>query len=240
MSRIYLAIAALFVLAGIVAALFAPTESMGLREAFFARLLLLGPSLFIGAIISALAVIMRQLEALSAGLSARGTRFLHDDVPKISGEDFEYARVEDEPVPAQKTDAGSKLSGAQPAGDFETFFNAEMRKSQPEAIPVVSQEKRPLATGMQSAVQWPDKSDWSAKAEEQRVPTVDEYLSHGQQTDSVPQNTAPLVREGNFAGRRYRMFDDGSLEIDTDQSTIRFASLEEFRAFVSAAGKREA
>lgn len=71
-----------------------------------------------------------------------------------------------------------------------------------------------------------------------RAPTVAEFMERG--ADAIEAEEAPrrVIREGQFAGRRYRMFDNGSLEIDTEQSTIRFATLDEFRAFVAAASKR--
>jgi hypothetical protein len=72
-----------------------------------------------------------------------------------------------------------------------------------------------------------------------RVPTVAELLQRdliNQEADAEPMPR--IVREGQFAGRRYRMFENGSLEIDTEQSTIRFASLDEFRAFVASASRK--
>lgn len=74
----------------------------------------------------------------------------------------------------------------------------------------------------------------------QRAPTVEEYLGRSEPAPEADIVEAPrtVVREGQFAGRRYRMFEDGSLEIDTEQSTIKFASLDDFRAFVSAASTK--
>lgn len=72
-----------------------------------------------------------------------------------------------------------------------------------------------------------------------RAPTVAELLQRDPsdaEADAPP--IARVTREGQFAGRRYRMFGDGSLEIDTEQSTIRFSSLDEFRAFVASASKK--
>lgn len=77
------------------------------------------------------------------------------------------------------------------------------------------------------------------EADARRAPTIAELLERD--IDHEPQEPEPsarIVREGQFAGRRYRMFENGSLEIDTDQSTIRFGSLDEFRAFVSAAARK--
>jgi hypothetical protein len=71
-----------------------------------------------------------------------------------------------------------------------------------------------------------------------RAPTVAEYMERGADAIEAEEPPRRVIREGQFAGRRYRMFDNGSLEIDTEQSTIRFATLDEFRAFVAAASKR--
>jgi hypothetical protein len=71
-----------------------------------------------------------------------------------------------------------------------------------------------------------------------RAPTVEQFVA--QEPAAQEQEAAlpgKVVREGQFAGRRYRMFENGSLEIDTDQSTLRFDSLDEFRSFV-AGGSR--
>lgn len=67
-----------------------------------------------------------------------------------------------------------------------------------------------------------------------RAPTIAELLERDLANWEPPEEPVRprLVREGQFAGRTYRTYDDGSLEIDTDQSTLRFDSLEEFRAFV--------
>lgn len=229
MSRIYLAVAALFAFAGILVALFAPTEAMGLREAFFARLLLFAPPIFIGTVISALAVIMRQLEQLTASLSPeRGA-------PEIQYSAFGYA---DDDTMLDEVEMPPPPPPSAASSDFETFFKAEMRKSPPEAASAGGQEKRSAPAAKPEPAAWPGKNEWASEPDKKRAPTVDEYLAQGKQADEPPQVSAP-VREGSFAGRRYRMFGDGSLEIDTDQSTIRFASLEEFRTFVSAAGKRD-
>jgi hypothetical protein len=71
-----------------------------------------------------------------------------------------------------------------------------------------------------------------------RAPTVGEYMERGGEAIEADEPPRRVIREGQFASRRYRMFDNGSLEIDTEQSTIRFATLEEFRAFVAAASRR--
>lgn len=71
-------------------------------------------------------------------------------------------------------------------------------------------------------------------AERWRAPTVEQFVA--QEPAAQEQEAAlpgKVVREGQFAGRRYRMFENGSLEIDTDQSTLRFDSLDEFRSFVA-------
>jgi hypothetical protein len=88
-----------------------------------------------------------------------------------------------------------------------------------------------------SVVAAPPEPEPEPKPEpEMRAPTVAEFIARGSEPDPTP---APrVVREGQFAGRRYRMFEDGSLEIDTEQSTIQFSSLEEFRTFVASAGRR--
>lgn len=48
----------------------------------------------------------------------------------------------------------------------------------------------------------------------------------------VTPSTEEAVKTGEIAGRKYRLFADGSLEIDTNQSTIRFDSMDEFRQFI--------
>lgn len=70
----------------------------------------------------------------------------------------------------------------------------------------------------------------------EKAPTIAELLERDLANWEPPaEKPKPrLVREGQFAGRNYRTFDDGSLEIDTEQSTLRFDSLEEFRAFVGS------
>ncbi len=67
-----------------------------------------------------------------------------------------------------------------------------------------------------------------------RAPTIAELLERDLANWEPPAEPVrpQLVREGQFAGRTYRTYDDGSLEIDTDQSTLRFDSLDEFRAFI--------
>lgn len=73
-----------------------------------------------------------------------------------------------------------------------------------------------------------------------RAPTIAELLAQDLAAAEAapPEKPKPrVVREGQFAGRSYRTFEDGSLEIDTEQSTLRFDSLEEFRAFVSNSGQ---
>ena len=67
-----------------------------------------------------------------------------------------------------------------------------------------------------------------------RAPTIAELLERdlANWEPSAEPVRPQLVREGVFAGRTYRTYDDGSLEIDTDQSTLRFDSLDEFRAFI--------
>ncbi len=78
-------------------------------------------------------------------------------------------------------------------------------------------------------------------SERPRPPTVAEYVAADEAALTEPAVPArQVVREGQFAGRRYRMFEDGSLEIDTDQSTLRFDSLDEFRAFVATGSKAPA
>ena len=72
--------------------------------------------------------------------------------------------------------------------------------------------------------------------ERQRPPTVEEFIAQDSEAEP-PVVPRKVVREGQFAGRRYRMFEDGSLEIDTDQSTLRFDSLEEFRTFVATSSR---
>jgi len=78
----------------------------------------------------------------------------------------------------------------------------------------------------------------AAATDRWRAPTVEQFVAQ-EPSAQEPDAALPgkVVREGQFAGRRYRMFENGSLEIDTDQSTLRFDSLDEFRSFV-AGGSR--
>lgn len=213
MSRLYFILAALFILSGLLASLFAPFDGMGLREMFLARLLLLAPPVFVGTVISALAVIMQRLDRLislqkpAAPPGKAGTPSLPESANRPAEE-------KDYPAAEEKT-------------DFDSFFAATLREEREV------QDRTPAAASLwkeEALFQEPDKTGTGPLA-----PTVDEFLEKAQEagdTDTVYQAT--LVREGTFAGRSYRMYEDGSLEIDTDQSTIRFDSLDEFRSFVSS------
>lgn len=199
MSRVYLFIAVIIALTGLAASFFAPTENMGVREAFYAHLLLIAPPLFIATVISALGIIIHRLDQL---LGKNGSRADAISIPTAAENREE---------------------------DFGSLFAETLRiQPEPETLPFESQAfsvEEPVAEEpIQSA------------EEERRAPTVDEYLLKAH-TSEEPPSSSRLAREGTFAGRHYRMYEDGSLEIDTDQSTIRFDSLEEFRAFVSSAGK---
>jgi hypothetical protein len=211
MSRLYLFIAGLFILAGLAASLFAPTGGMGTQEAFYAHLILIAPPLFVGTVVSALALIIRRLDQL-----------LERDMHLRAAQNF---------GPAQKQ-----------AEDFGSLFAEKLRDDQailasrsdvPE-MPFVFEETM-VETAAPEPVMQPQPqpflptNDW-------RAPTVDEYLEKGNE-DGQQDASMRLAREGTFAGRNYRMYEDGSLEVDTDQSTIRFDSLEEFRSFVSSAAK---
>ncbi len=202
MSRIYLILAGIFVVAGLIASLFAPTQNMGAHEAFYAHLLLIAPPLFVGTVISALALIIARLDRL---LETRAA-------PRA-----EHAAA---PAPQEDEDA-----------DFNSLFAEKLRadtktpessKAEPE-LPLMRAEPAPEPNN-------------TASIPRGRAPTIGEYQSTGGSQEQREQSPR-LAREGTFAGRNYRMYEDGSLEIDTDQSTIRFDSLEEFRSFVSTAAK---
>jgi hypothetical protein len=207
MSRVYLIIAGLFVLAGFIATVFAPVGSMGAQEAFYAHLILIVPPLIAGTIISALAIIIRKLEQLQEGraLSPRRRAEPH----RNENEDFNT-------LFANKPPAGYETSEPQQEDQVHHLLNHE--------APAVEQtdryfESESLATVIE---------------EERRAPTVNEFLVR-ENMDEQQSPSSKLTREGTFAGRSYRMYEDGSLEIDTDQSTIRFDSLDEFRQFVNSA-----
>lgn len=76
-------------------------------------------------------------------------------------------------------------------------------------------------------------------AQTSKAPTIAELLERDLVSwNALAEKPKPrIVREGQFAGRTYRTFDDGSLEIDTEESTLRFDSLDEFRNFVSQSGQ---
>jgi hypothetical protein len=207
MSRLYLFIAGAFIAAGLAASYLAPTENMGTQEAFYAHLILLAPPLFIGTVISALAVIIRKLDLL---LGKNNQIQVHQKFAEEKTEDFGALLAEK----LRADHAAIKSEPKEPEMPF-VFEELEVETAALEAEP----QLQPLSPA----------PDW-------RAPTVDEYLEKGSK-DEQPVASARLAREGTFAGRSYRMYEDGSLEIDTDQSTIRFDSLEEFRAFVSSAAK---
>jgi hypothetical protein len=217
MSRIYLIIAGIFVLAGLIAAFFAPVESMGAQEAFYARLLLVVPPLIAGTVISALAIIISKLEQLQE----------NKNVPAVRTELHQEAHEDFNTFFAEKLHADHKAYEAQEPQSIEQAFistssNLPNNESSFEAHQIsessTSENKNPVIE----------------RSEEWRAPTVDEFLIKGDAQEH--QNpSSRLAREGTFAGRSYRMYEDGSLEIDTDQSTIRFDSLDEFRKFVSSA-----
>ncbi len=90
----------------------------------------------------------------------------------------------------------------------------------------------------------------AAAAMEEPAEVVEDKLAQSLQAELMAQNEAAIepaapaigtvttpsteiaVKEGEIAGRKYRLFADGSLEIDTNQSTIRFDSMDEFRQFI--------
>ncbi|MES2906877.1 MAG: hypothetical protein V4691_07625 [Pseudomonadota bacterium] len=231
MSRIYLVVAFLFVLAGIVASFFAPTENMGSLEAFYARLILIAPPLFVGTVISALALIMRQLEQLIEIKRPPASIKISDALEMAEAEEQPLsisvptpARQPEWKMPADvpSTSPAQQTAESENDVDFNRFFASKLR----EPVPSAEEPQQVFA----EAEPAPVMGD-----EQRRAPTVDEYLEQDHSQDEDQQPSAALAREGTFAGRSYRMYDDGSLEIDTEQSTIRFESLDEFRAFVSTA-----
>jgi hypothetical protein len=214
MSRIYLLIAGLFVAAGLAASFFAPTESMGAREAFYAHLILIAPPLFIGTVISALAMIIHRLDQL---LEKDGRINAPQKLGRAPEQTEDFGSLFAEKLRSEQAAPASLSTEPEMPFQFETLeIEEEVSAPEPE-----------LKSGLQPQPFMP-ANDW-------RAPTVDEYLEKGSDDGQPP--SARLAREGTFAGRSYRMYEDGSLEVDTDQSTIRFDSLEEFRGFVSSAAK---
>lgn len=233
MSRVYLIIAALFVFAGVAASFFAPVDDMGAREAFYARLILVAPPLFIGTLLSALAFILQRLDQLidMQGLPASSAFQEAQDEEDLI--DFDSHEVEDWGGPEENRPQIPVPSSIEnkDTTDFDTLFAQKLRGGQStethHAIPSVPQPEK-------------NQAQFEAKPrvqDERRAPTVDEYLGQERRHDTPKVNSSPLTREGTFAGRSYRMYENGSLEIDTDQSTIRFDSLDEFRSFVSSVSK---
>jgi hypothetical protein len=134
---------------------------------------------------------------------------------------------------------GSGLLAEALLGDqaFEDAPPAPSAEPEPEPEPEPA-EPTP-AEAERAEPQLPPATFQPAPLDPPRVPTVAELLERPpEEAAEEPSPHGRIVREGQFAGRRYRMFEDGSLEIDTDQSTIRFGSLDEFRAFVAAASKK--
>jgi hypothetical protein len=199
MSRIYFIIAGAFVLAGLIASVFAPTENMGALEAFYAHLILIAPPLFVGTVISALAVIIGKLDELLG----------KKDHVAFSAASAEQERGE----------------------DFGSLFAEKLRADHAEPSPFEPEARLLFEETAVETTAVPEPVPQPA-ASMRRAPTVDEFIVRGE--NSQPASPR-LAREGVFAGRNYRMYEDGSLEIDTDQSTIRFDSLDEFRSFVSSA-----
>jgi hypothetical protein len=139
--------------------------------------------------------------------------------------------VAEAPPPAPEPVPVPMPAPAPPAAPFVARVEAPAPTPEPE--PAVA-----AATGSEEASGLAPEPE--PMAETPRPPTVAEILARGGEEPPAPAEPAPrIVREGQFAGRRYRMFENGSLEIDTDQSTIRFGSLDEFRAFVAAASKKQ-
>lgn len=203
---------------------------MGTLEAFYARLILIAPPLFVGTVISALALIMKQLETLVALQAPPLSVKIGDALAATENQDA--AQVSETPVeptaswrmPSDLPSAAAESQQPEENVDFDSFFATKLRENI-EAEERESEEEQP--TSVESV----------AIEDVRRAPTVDEYFEQEKAGEMAEEPSSPLAREGTFAGRSYRMYEDGSLEIDTEQSTIRFNSLDEFRAFVSAAAK---
>lgn len=109
--------------------------------------------------------------------------------------------------------------------------------------PAISPVAPPLMAAPAEPPSQPPPASIMAQAEPtpSRVPTIAELLERDlerwNEAAPVEKPKPRLVREGQFAGRTYRTYEDGSLEIDTEQSTLRFDSLDEFRTFVASSGQ---
>jgi hypothetical protein len=112
---------------------------------------------------------------------------------------------------------------------------------QPVPVPAPGPAVAPVMTSPaepEAAATRPEPPPARPAADPPRSPTVADVIARQEQPEP-PVPPRIVTREGQFAGRKYRMFQDGSLEIDTEQSTIRFGSLDEFRAFVAQSTKRQ-
>ncbi len=223
MSRIFLFASALFIVAACVAAFSAPFDGMGAREILYARFVLIGPALLIGVLVSALAVIMQKLDrlivlgnAMLVQAPVRPNALPQSDIDIEQGEDDSVSWKADPYQPVEQ-ESFEDRSGLQ-AKETAAADSVSSYRSHGEVML--------------------DDLAKNVKIEDRRAPTVDEFLGQEKRRDE-PEQDAVLMREGTFAGRNYRMYEDGSLEIDTDQSTIRFESLDEFRSFISNVSKSD-
>ena len=225
MSRIFLFASALFVVAACVAAFSAPFEGMGAREILYARFILIGPAVLVAVLVAALAVIMQKLDRLIAQGAVLPVK--QSDVTALPQPTPHEDSAQWKPSYAPRA---AEPRAAEPSG-------ADMPSRLAEASPIPARPDAPDAYRTHGEAMLENLAE-NVKIEDRRAPTVDEFLGQEKRRDEPEQNGV-LMREGTFAGRNYRMYEDGSLEIDTDQSTIRFDSLDEFRSFVSNVSKTE-
>ena len=332
MSRFLIIAAAIIALLGLVLAFLAPTGNMGAQEAFFARLLLLGPSIIcglilfgFGAVVGAIERLEHQGEQLRLLLAARGEKPISMPIvrtgeakplapeakansifdrlrqPKASRAEIEVQQADnmmmDDPAelrahpPARAKSLTPELSAAESAPaekpqpknrddslvELDTSFleralrrpSADIAPTEPAPEPrlaapeprLVAEITEPEPPPARSAEKLPPISlpplpkepvapafiiaepvappaqpiIAQANAPANQAPTIAELLERdlANWAEATEKPRPRVVKEGHFAGRAYRTFEDGSLEIDTEQSTLRFDSLEEFRNFVS-------
>ncbi len=170
-----------------------------------------------------------------AAHAVTNTAEVTSQIDQISFDLSDLGQIEDAPPLSLTQSVSLPVDAPTPSTDFDDSF---LSQAISDALEPLKSEAHPDEQPIIADVAAPSMA--LANVDEERAPTVAEYLAHPEHHDTQEPNEIPraVMREGQFAGRRYRMFEDGSLEIDTEQSTIKFDSLDEFRSFVSSANKK--